>query len=103
MTHPWRVAKNGVEVRVRLTPKSSRDSVEGIEETAEGPVLKTRVTAIPEDGKANAALEVLIAGWLKVPKRSVAVTSGPKSRIKTLTVSGVASEIEAKLKAALAG
>ena len=89
-------------MRVRLTPKSSRDAVEGIDITAEGPALKARVTAIPEDGKANAALERLIAEWLRLPKRSVAVTSGPKSRIKTLTLSGDQEELKAKLAAATA-
>ncbi len=34
---PWRPAAGGVMVRVRVTPKSSKDAIEGIEETAEGP------------------------------------------------------------------
>ncbi|MEQ1648106.1 MAG: DUF167 family protein, partial [Hyphomicrobiaceae bacterium] len=51
MSIPWRATKDGLELRVRLTPKSSRDAVEGIETTADGPALKARVTAIPEDGK----------------------------------------------------
>lgn len=101
MSVPWRATKDGLELRVRLTPKSSRDAVEGVETTADGPALKARVTAIPEDGKANAALERLIADWLRLPKRSVAVTSGPKSRIKTLTLSGDTAALSAKIIVAL--
>ena len=36
------------------------------------PVLKARVRTTPEDGKANAALEKLIAKALRVPKSAVA-------------------------------
>lgn len=98
---PWRAVAAGLELRVRLTPKSAHDRVEGLEETAEGPALKARVRAVPEDGKANAALEALVAAWLGVPKRSVAVTSGSKSRVKTLTVAGNSSDLTAKAVGAL--
>jgi uncharacterized protein len=99
---PFRSVAAGLELRVRLTPKSSRDQVEGIEQTAEGPAVKARVRAVPEDGKANAALEVVVAEWLHVPKRSVSVTSGSKSRVKTVTITGVSNELVAKIDAALA-
>lgn len=83
-----RPADGGVHVRVRLTPKSSRDEVAGTEATAEGPALKARVRAVPEDGQANAALEALIAKWLGVPKGTVEVTGGTKSRVKRVTITG---------------
>ena len=41
---------------VRLTPKSARDEIVGIEVSA-AKVLKARVRALPEAGRANAALE----------------------------------------------
>ncbi len=86
---PWRAKPNGgIELRVRLTPKSSQDRVEGIEPTADGPAVKARVRAVPEDGEANAALEALVAEWLGVPRQSVEVTGGGKSRVKVLTVAG---------------
>lgn len=75
-------------MRVRLTPKSSRDAVESVEQTAEGPALKARVRAVPEDGKANVALEALIADWLKVPRSRVTLVAGHKSRVKTVAVAG---------------
>lgn len=97
---PWRHADAGVIVHFRLTPKSSKDAIEGLEETAEGPVFKARVRAPPEGGAANAALERLAAGWLGVAKSSVHLMSGARSRLKSLAVAGDKNEIEKKLRAA---
>lgn len=97
---PWRVAPPtptklggrhgdaGVIVRFRLTPKSSKDAIDGLEMTAEGQAFKARVRVVPEDGAANAALEKLAAEWLGIPKSSVSLISGAKSRVKSLSVSG---------------
>ena len=63
--------------------------------------MKARVRAVPEDGKANAALEILVAGWLGVPRRSVEVTAGAKSRIKTVTIGGDGASLVLKAQAAL--
>ena len=99
---PWRVVARGLELRVRLTPKSAHDRVEGLEATADGLAVKARVRAVPEDGKANAALEAVVAEWLKVPRRSVEVTNGGKSRIKTLTISGGGATLARAIQVALA-
>jgi uncharacterized protein YggU (UPF0235/DUF167 family) len=90
-------------VRVRLTPKSSIEGIAGVGETAEGPAFMARVRAVPAEGEANAALERLVAKWLDVPKGTVRVTQGAKSRIKTLTISGETGCLEERLKAKLAG
>jgi uncharacterized protein len=98
----WRVLADGLALTVRVTPKSSRDAIEGLE--ARGPVmaLRVRVRAVPEDGKANVAVASLIAGWLDVPKRSVAVTGGLTARTKTVTLTGAAANIERALMTNLA-
>ena len=57
----------GIMLPVRLTPKSSRDEIVGIEAFGGETVLKARVRALPEDGRANEALAKLIAHWLKLP------------------------------------
>lgn len=85
---PWRQTSEGVVLRVRLTPKASRDGVEGIEATAEGPAVKARVRAVPSDGEANSAVAKLVADWLDVPKSAVTLVSGGKSRIKSLAIRG---------------
>jgi uncharacterized protein len=89
----------GIALRVRLTPKSSRDRMHGLNTTAQGPAVSAHVRAVPADGEANAALVRLIAEWLDVPKSSVSLTAGQKSRIKTVTVAGHSPEILARLSA----
>ena len=97
---------SGVMLKVRLTPKSSRDEIVGVEDFAGEAVLKARVRALPEDGRANQALERLVARWLKVPHSSVSVAQGGKSRTKQILIEGdaeaLAPLIEARL-VALAG
>lgn len=85
---PWRQTGDSVELRVRLTPKAARDEICGLEETPDGPSIKARVRALPADGAANAAVEKLVAKWLGVPKTSVVVSHGLKSRVKVLAISG---------------
>lgn len=90
---------------MRLTPKSSRDEVVGIEDHGGEYVLKARVRAIPEAGRANQALEALIARWLGLPQSTVGVSHGGKSRLKQVALSGVAealSRLVAERFAALA-
>ena len=78
----------GVVVAVRLAPKSARDAVEGVEEFDGKSVLKVRVRALPEGGRANTALETLFAKWLGVPRSTVEVVQGGKSRVKQVAIDG---------------
>lgn len=80
---------DGITLFVRLTPKSARDAIEGVEAADDGRAyLKARVRAVPEDGKANAALEKLLAKWLGVAPRDVTIASGATSRLKQVRISG---------------
>jgi uncharacterized protein YggU (UPF0235/DUF167 family) len=73
---------------VRASPKASRDAIEGPGEEASGQrFLKVRVRAAPEKGRANAAIEALLAGVLKLPKSAVSVEKGETQRIKTVRIS----------------
>lgn len=98
---PWRRDKQGLLLRVRLTPKGGRDDVDGLTTTPDGPALKARVRAAPEDGEANAALAALVARWLGLAKGDVAMASGHKSRTKQLSIAGDPVAIEARLAAAI--
>ncbi|ODA67919.1 hypothetical protein A7A08_01086 [Methyloligella halotolerans] len=91
---PFRRDSEGVLLAVRLTPKSGRDQVEGIEEFDGAPVLKARVRAVPEDGKANSALEKLIAKWIGLPHTNVSVEKGGKSRLKQVRLEGDAETLD---------
>lgn len=98
----FREMKAGIAVSVRVTPRASKDAIEGIEESADGrSYLKVRLRAVPERGKANAALERLLANALGVSVRQVQVTGGAVSRLKTVTIEGDAPALaEALLRLA---
>ena len=74
---------------VKLTPRGGRNAIEGWSSDAAGKaLLKARVAAAPEDGKANSALVELIARRLGVKKSSVRIVSGASSRVKLIEVDG---------------
>ena len=102
-TTPWIAAPGGLKLRVRLTPKSRRDAVDGVEDTAEGPALKVHVRAVPEKGKANAALVATVADWLDVPTSTIEVVVGGKSRNKTLAIAGEQGRLSTLIAVRLGG
>ena len=70
---------------VRVTPRASRNAIEGEYNGA----LKIRLTAPPLDDRANEALRRLLAERLKVPVSAVRIVAGEKSRAKRVSISGV--------------
>jgi uncharacterized protein (TIGR00251 family) len=74
-----------VRLAVHVTPRSGRDEIVGWR----GDELRVRVTAPPEDGKANAAVEKVVAKALGVAKSCVTVVRGHASRSKMLEIEGV--------------
>lgn len=97
-----RKTATGVMLAVRLTPKSSRDAVDGLEDFGGETVLKVRVRAVPEEGRANAALEKLIAKWLGLPQSAVTVAKGGKSRVKQVAIHGNGIALSALIAGRLA-
>ena len=96
---PWRQAADGLRLDVRLTPKSSKDGIDGIEHLADGRcVLKARVRAVPEKGAANTALIKLVAKALRLPKSTVHLDGGSTNRLKTLRLEGVFEDLAEKLE-----
>ena len=76
-------------MRVRLTPGASRDRIDGLLLEADGgAALKVAVTAVAEDGKANAALIGMLAREWKRPKSSISLASGASNRSKVLHIAG---------------
>jgi uncharacterized protein YggU (UPF0235/DUF167 family) len=86
-------------LHVRLTPKGGRDSVDGMDQLADGrSVLKARVRAAATEGEANDALVRLIAKTLAVPPRDVTLAAGATSRIKRLAIAGDPAKLAAVLE-----
>ena len=76
-----------MRIIVHLTPKASQNKVEGWTEDVKGEkVLRVKVTAVPENGKANVALIKLLSTFFKVPKSKISVIRGATSRIKHLEI-----------------
>ncbi|MEI8144890.1 MAG: DUF167 family protein [Alphaproteobacteria bacterium] len=89
MPPPFHGSTSGLLLDVRLTPRGGRDGLEGTETLADGRVVvKARVRAVPENGRANAALEGLVAEAFGLSRSSVQVTKGATSRLKTVAVNG---------------
>jgi uncharacterized protein (TIGR00251 family) len=69
-------------IQVKITPNSSENRV--ISE--ENGVLKVKVSAPAEDGKANKALIEVLAAHFKLPKRCIIIKSGMTSRLKQVII-----------------
>ena len=93
----------GVRIRVRVVPGASRDAVRD----CAGGALRVAVSAAPEKGKANKAVEVLLAKVLGRKKSVVSIVAGDTSRdkrvwIQDCTVAEVSDAIQRALAAATA-
>ena len=74
--------------KVRVIPRSSRNQILGKEEDT----YRVKLTAPPVEGEANKALLGLLAKRMGVPKKSVRIVSGERSRVKTISVEGLSSK-----------
>jgi uncharacterized protein (TIGR00251 family) len=99
-THGWYDVRGAnLLLRLRIQPRASREGFDGVREGR----LRVRVSSPPVEGAANERLVRLLAETLDVPRASITLTRGSKSRDKDLTVHGVAArvaEIVALLNAA---
>lgn len=76
---------DSTRLTVRVTPRAGRDEITGVRD---GTVL-IRLKAPPVDGAANAGLESFLADRLSVPKTSVSVVAGHRSRTKQVGIEGL--------------
>ena len=82
-----------MELNIRVQPKAGRNSVE-----IDGDRVTIRVTAAPENGKANESVVALLAKRLKVAKGKVHIVRGHKARDKRLRIEDMtAGEVFARL------
>lgn len=84
MSDVWQKHGDHIRLSVRLTPNGGRDAIDGVEQDADGNAhLKARVSAVPEGGKANKALVILLAKKFGLPKSSITFISGETARKKS--------------------
>ena len=72
---------------MKVVPGASREGVEWLDE-AQG-ILKVRVTAAPEKGKANKAVVKLLAKRLELPPSVVNIISGHTGHNKVIEITGL--------------
>lgn len=100
MAVPYSADATGVILRVRVTPNAAAERIEGVESRDDDTaVLRIRVTAVPDRGKANKAVIALLAKALGVPKSAITVLSGETARFKTLHIGGDAEPLMHRLRA----
>lgn len=87
-----------MKLTIHLTPKASHNKIEGWAWDEKGlKILRIKVTAVPEDGKANEALIKLLSKTLHIPLSRISLTRGATARIKQLEVDIAEEEGEAML------
>ena len=88
-----------VKIRLKVVPGASSEGWEWLGDDKS--LLKIRVMAPPEKGKANKAVEKYLARLLGLPGNAVAITSGASSQQKLLEINGLTlSDVQAKLAVA---
>ena len=91
-----KTAPEGSTLKVRVAPGASREGIVG----EHGDALKVAVREPPEKGRANEALERLLANALRVKPADVSVVRGHGARDKVVLFRGLPL---AELRARLAG
>jgi uncharacterized protein (TIGR00251 family) len=81
-------------LHLRIQPRASREGIDGVREGR----LRVRVNSPPVDGAANESLIRLLADALGVPRATVRLMRGEKSRDKEICVLGVATRSAALLE-----
>lgn len=87
-------------LHVRVTPNAGVNRIDGTELRDDGTaVLRVRVTAVPDRGKANGAVIGLLAKALAVPKTAVVLAQGETARLKTFEIGGDPVALAARIDA----
>ena len=92
----YKKVKNGMEVYLKVTPNAAKSEFCGVVEGDFGrKLLRVKIAAVPDGGKANKELVKFMAKKLGVAPSCLDVLSGKVSRRKTVEVSG---DVELVLK-----
>lgn len=73
---------------MRVTPRSSKSGVQGVE----GEYLRVKLKSPPVEGRANSELMEVLAKTLGISKTQMEIVKGFKGRIKEVMISGLEPE-----------
>jgi uncharacterized protein (TIGR00251 family) len=78
----------GIRLAVKVTPNAGRNEITGVKDG----VLRVKIAAPPDKGKANKELTDFLSRTLGVSKSSVAIIRGQTSRNKVIAIAGISRE-----------
>ena len=78
----FQITEDKIHISIKAIPGTSKNEIAGIRDNR----LCVRITAAPEDGKANSCLSEFLAKTLNCAKRDVILVKGEKSRLKVAAV-----------------
>jgi uncharacterized protein (TIGR00251 family) len=85
---------DGATFAVKVHPRAKKNAITG----ELGDALKLSLTTPPLEGRANEACIEFFANLLKVPRSSVTIASGERSRVKVVRVVGLsAAELQRRV------
>jgi uncharacterized protein (TIGR00251 family) len=87
MQIPFRKAKGGIVIEVKVEPRSSKKGIAGVLDN----MLKVKLTAPPVEGEANEQLIEVIAEAAGVRKSDIKIVRGLSSKRKTVEIKGIES------------
>ena len=73
---------SGVSFRVKVVPNSSASKIVEVNEE----FIKIKLNSPPIEGRANKEVVALLSKVLDIPKTSIELLNGDKSKLKTLNV-----------------
>ena len=79
----------GVILMAKIVPGSSRTAISGLLDE----MLKIKVAAPAEKGKANRCLLEFLAKRLRIKRKAISIISGKNSPVKHIQVLGITAEI----------
>ena len=83
----YRTDKNGILIHLKVIPNSSQNELCGvIIDNKNQQLLKLKVTAVPDSGKANKALIKFLSKEWSISASDIEIISGKTARIKKILV-----------------
>jgi len=75
---------DGFTIPLRVTPRAGKNAIELFQ--SGDVVLKIKTTALPEDGKANSAVQKILSDAMAIRKTAIVLIQGEISRNKVFKV-----------------
>ena len=83
-----KINEKGIILFIRLTPNSSKDEILGYTDE----YIKIKISAPPNENKANKKLIEFISEYFDVSKSNIELVSGDKSRLKKVLIKNIKEE-----------